>query len=740
MNVKEFDYTIIKRLQTASKKTKQGSKTKNIDYVDEVITFDIETTNDKEEKQAFMYIWAVQFGRNCTLYGRTWEEFQYFLEHCREQLNDRVLVIYVHNLSFEFSFLKGIYNFTDEEVFATESRKILRCSMFDCIEFRCSLFLTNLSLDKFCKEMGVENKKLSGAEFDYSKNRYPWTPLTEYEINYMTNDVKGLMQALKKKIAITSDNIATVPLTATGYARRDIKEAMKSYSGAHMHQMFPEVEIYLLLREAFRGGNTHGNRFRIGQLIDNVSSYDMTSSYPNVLLTEKYPMTKFMPVYWDHEKELIKYLKTTKKAYIGRFYFEDLKLKENVYCPYISESKCRGLRKEIPMNEEELKQEDEKKKKNPKYTKHTLKNNPAVKCFNGRVLRADSFETTLTDIDFRLIDQMYTWKRMGVVDLYDAEYGWLPPQYRDTVLKYFVDKTELKGVKEDSEEYPFYAAAKAILNCLYGMNVQDVGKGIVEYTDNAFKIENVNKMSDEERTRVLNERLKDASRKPFTLYQWGVWCAAWGRARLQKGIDLVGRDFVYCDTDSVKFVNDHDKDFEKLNTIIRDDAKEKDAYATTFEGKVSYIGEWTKENYPLPNRFKTLGAKKYVLEYPDKSLHLTIAGVSKAKKKDENGKLITSGDELGKIENFEEGFVFKKFGGVVGYFNDGIDKTIEREGHKLHISDNLYLEEGTYTLNETAYTLGETDEMIEILANLDQIKFLDFNLEGGYQHLANKGS
>ena len=50
----------------------------------------------------------------------------------KEQLPaDVKVVIFVHNLSFEFQFLRGIYHFDNEEVFAVESRKVLKCEMFE---------------------------------------------------------------------------------------------------------------------------------------------------------------------------------------------------------------------------------------------------------------------------------------------------------------------------------------------------------------------------------------------------------------------------------------------------------------------------------------------------------------------------------------------------------------------------------------------------------------------------------
>lgn len=141
-----------------------------------------------------------------------------------------------------------------------------------------------------------------------------------------------------------------------------------------------------------------------------------------------------------------------------------------------------------------------------------------------------------------------------------------------------------------------------------------------------------------------------------------------------------------------------------------------------------YIGVWEEEadDYPKPNRFATLGAKKYVVEVPDKdsktgvSLHTTISGVKKG-----------GGKELGEIENFKEGFTFKKYGKPVTIYNNDVDMTIEKEGHELHISDNLFIREGTYTI-------GITQENRDLLNGLIRICYSDYDIEGLYCHAANE--
>ena len=72
--------------------------------------FDIETTSMiiGEDKVAFMYIWMLGIDGYCII-GRTWEELHWCLDKISEYcgLGDKVyLPIYVHNLAYEFQFIK----------------------------------------------------------------------------------------------------------------------------------------------------------------------------------------------------------------------------------------------------------------------------------------------------------------------------------------------------------------------------------------------------------------------------------------------------------------------------------------------------------------------------------------------------------------------------------------------------------------------------------------------------------
>ena len=187
--------------------------------------------------------------------------------------------------------------------------------MFECIEYRCSYKLSNMSLDSFLKKFNVENKKLT---YDYEKIRYPWTELSDQELAYCINDVKGLVQAIHKQLEVDDDNLATIPLTSTGYVRRDIKQAMKSYNHKQLKEMLPSANVYSALREAFRGGDTSSNRWLTDEILEDIDSADEVSAYILAMLCRPLPMSRFI---LEDPKDFRKSYKNKNKALLFKVIF-----------------------------------------------------------------------------------------------------------------------------------------------------------------------------------------------------------------------------------------------------------------------------------------------------------------------------------------------------------------------------------------------------------------------------------
>lgn len=627
-------------------------------YKDLFCAFDIETTNDMELEQAYMYIWQFQI-EDQTIIGRTWLEFREFLHNCRLQLKqDEWLMIYVHNLSFEFTWLKGLYKFKPDEVFSIESRKVLRCTMWEHFEIRCSYLLTNMNLDTFTKKMGVTHK-LSGEEFNYNKKRYPWTDLTDKELEYCITDVKALVEALKVYYAIEGDNFYTIPYTSTGFVRRDVKRAMRHYNRQDLLNMQPDYDIYCLLSEAFRGGNTHANRYYASTIMENITSYDRVSSYPDVQINELFPMSP-----WIREENVTadracRIIFKHKRAALMRVGFSNIRLKNPLWgCPYIPKHKCRNLGRHY--ND------------------------------NGRILWADWLEISIADPDFDIIMQEYDYDSITFYDFYHCRYGRLPKPLREEIQKFYRDKTELKGV--EGQEL-FYMLQKAKLNSIYGMSCQKPVKETIDFIDGAWV----------ERDDPEPELLAKNNAKAFLVYSWGVWTTAHARRELEKAINIVGPErFVYCDTDSVKFIDDGKVSFNAYNESRKRDSIKNGGVAADPAGHDHYLGVY--ENEGTYKRFITMGAKKYAYEDAAGELHITVAGVSKYKGAEELAR-------RGGIEAFKEGFIWYDAGGLESVYNDDPEvKEVTIDDHKLQIISNVLLRPSTYTL-------GITGEYARILEN-----------------------
>lgn len=647
----------------------QGTKMKK-SYRDIIITFDIETSLIPFTDHSHMYIWQMQVGNIGTVFGRTWDEF---IRFCAELILDmeenQYIVVYVHNLAFEFQFLAGIYNFSMDEVFAVKSRKVIKCEMYEHIEFRCSYALTNMSLEEFTKKMKVKHVKKPGEDIDYKVYRTNTTSLDDKAMQYCQNDVLGLYEALTVQLSNDGDNLYTVPMTSTGYVRRETKQALRLVNRNYVRNQIVPYEIYILLREAFRGGNTHANRFYSGQILHDVKSYDRSSSYPDVQCNQLFPIAEF-----KRGQDSIKYvlaLIEKNRPFICRVAFDNIRLTDKFWpIPYLSKDKSRNIKGGL--------------------------------FDNGRILSAEHAETTVTDVDLKILFDEYSFDNVYVSDVYYSRYGKLPPAYIHNIEKYFRGKTSLKGTDDDYN----YMKSKNLLNSIYGMSAQDPVKQSILYDAGNFRLDTV---PNEE---LYNKYMK----KAFQPYQWGVWTTAHARKALEDGIKIAGHNCIYVDTDSVKFIGD--ADFSSFNKQAINLSMQSHAFADDIKGKTHYMGVYEQEQTYA--RFKTLGAKKYVYEYADGEVHCTIAGVNK---KLGGKELMNVSRETGKdpLQLFTDGFIFKMAGGNEVIYNDfPNDEEIE-----LYVNGEKEIITRNESIIDSEYTVGITDEYAALLAECELERLSD---------------
>lgn len=581
---------------------------KKVTYLNIECAFDIETTSTTYhgEKIAFPYIWMFGLGMgNKVFYGRTWEEFLSTMEVLQSYFNlgeARHLVCYVHNLGYEFQFMRKYMEWN--KVFAIDERKPVKALNDYGIEFRDSYILSGYSLENTAKNLAKHKVKKLVGDLDYSLIRTIHTPLTDAEMAYCENDIDVVLAYINEQIELSGD-INKIPMTNTGRVRSYVKHNCyftdtnhrKSSKGKYtrysklMGDLTLTPPIYLHLKTSFMGGFTHSNPAHTGITLENVGSIDLTSSYPSVMLAEMYPMSRARELQISSVDEL----KQAMKKYCIVF---DLKL-EGVdnkikYESYLSESKCRNLKGAV-IN-------------------------------NGRVYCADSLEITITDVDFNIIEVVYSWEKIYIRNVQGFAKAYLPKQIIESILNLYVDKTELKGVEGKEVEY---LLSKGMLNSVYGMCVTDIVKDNSVYeTDWGMEAVDIDEKITEYNT----------SRNRFLYYAWGIWVTAYARRNLWSGILAFGNDYVYSDTDSIKALNydKHTGYVEHYNNAVGKKLERMcDFYKLdkvrltpkTIKGVDKPLGVWEFEG--MYDRFKTLGAKRYLVQEGDKYT-LTVAGLSKA--------------------------------------------------------------------------------------------------------------
>ena len=580
-------------------------------YDNTIYTFDIETTSflilnneqipatkylelsKKEQEQCIfmsnMYIWM--FGINgIVYYGRTWEELKGFLIRLENWGTDCKKYVFVHNLAYEFQFLRNIFNM--KNVFARKSRKPIKFELEDFnIEFRCSYMMSNCSLEKLADVYKLDVKKLVG-NLDYSLMRNSKTELTEKELAYCENDCLVVYKYIEKELE-TYETMKSLPLTSTGHVRKELKNKIeKDYSYINKVRRSVNVDghVYNLLIDAFAGGYTHANWIYADEVIKNVNSYDFTSSYPYVMLTEKYPASEFRKIGVTKIEQMKSCF-----AYIVHVKFTNIKCK--YYNNFISQSKCKKIYK-------------------GRYD-------------NGRVMGAEELEIVLTDVDLKFIFETYEFESYEFLECYYSIYDYLPKQFLEFILEKYINKTKFKNVEGKEVEY---ALEKAKFNSLYGMTVTNNIKDEVIFDNEEGWSEKA--ISNEK----IQELLEKEKKLGFLSFSYGVWVTAYARYNLLSNLIKLDEYVIYADTDSLKLregfdievINNYNKSVtEKIKKVSDELEIDINKFCPLDSKGIKHeLGVFDHDAFY--KEFITQGAKKYAyIDSKDNKIHITVSGVPK---------------------------------------------------------------------------------------------------------------
>lgn len=683
--ISDKDYEVILQ-STITRKTSRHEK---IDYIDYAFSFDTETSSfyEKEEKRCCMYAWGFGYGGKVFI-GRTWGEFIELYEEivAKLQLNfKKRIVVYVHNLSYDFQFARKWLPF--KEVFSVKEREPLYAITEHGVEFRDSLLLSGLSLEKTAETLTSHTVKKLVGNLDYDLIRHPETPMSEQEISYLRNDCLVVTAYIEEQLQ-QYKSVGFIPYTKTGKVRKWCRTYIEKHEDKWrykqlMKNLILDLEEYKLCKQAYTGGFSHANPNHVGKVINNVKSFDFTSSYPAVMCSELYPMSAPEKINIDNIQDLNKKRKYHNIIFNVTFY--DLESKID-YEHYISESKCLKILQ-------------------PVYTD------------NGRVVYAKGINITITEIDWDIICKCYSFSKVSFGKAIRFKSRPLPRAFLECVYHFYEGKTTLKDIEGVEEEYQ---NMKEMLNALYGMCVTDIIRDNIVYdtTLNEWTGECANGDTIEE----YNDK-----RNRFLYYPWGVYITAYARRNLWWGIFELENDYLYSDTDSLKIINfeKHATFFEKYNQFIQ--VKLQKILELTNakgnfkplnnKGQEKILGIWEEEKDI--KKFKTLGAKRYMCYYGNKEYKITIAGLSKSK-----------GAEYLKKE-------YKTIDKIFGAFSDQLSVPEEWTNKKVHtyidremvgkVTDYLgniyyYHELSGIHLSGCSFVLSLSEQFKEYLTHINSFK------------------
>lgn len=627
-----------------------------------------ETEEYWNSKRAYSlcYIWQFSFNDEI-YYGRELSDFRKVLDALPPKTH---FIIWVHNLSYEFEFLNNIL--TWESTFARNAHKPMKAVPLEYpnIEFRCSYFLTRLSLDSWGKEIGIH--KLSGF-LDYTKIRTPKTTLTDKELAYCSRDCEVVYKGILKYID-KYKNVVDIPLTQTGEVRRVIKKKMLAddVTAYWMQKLIPEnAYMYSIMKETFMGGYTHANFTLAGRTIrtNYGCAFDFASSYPAVMCSEKFPVTPFI-------RDVFDFNKIDKIAYLMKVKFYNVEgTKLNHYIPT---SKCHDVK--------------------------------GIHNDNGRVISAEELTIWITEQDFEIICRSYNFTYV-VLECYSSRKQYLPKELVEYVFELYNNKTQYKGIPDKAD---IYAVSKQFINSLFGMTVTDIIQDSVLFDGDEWHLELKTKEDVEKYLRDLKTNNK---RRTFLAYQFGIWITAYARHNLWECLLSCDEDVIYSDTDSLKIRKKYNFDWynQKIKQKIED-------CCNFHKLPVSMASPVDKFGVPHPlghfdeedpwTEFKTLGAKRYCYRgKKDGRLHLTVSGISKQA-------VVCLKDD---IDNFNEDAVFDKdywerFSEDVSNGNYWIPEhagyTLDEIKDKFHVSDGTKKMHQYCKMSIATWKKGEYDEYV----------------------------
>ena len=558
---------------------------------------------DVQFSQHLPYLWTFTF--DCTgevFFGRTWDNLRDFFELLETEggfSDSHKVLVYVNDLTEFFNYARTQIYIDKDHIVARDPGNIYTFKSRGLI-FRDFQIYTEKDIDKYIK---INYPDAIHRRPDPEELLSSECQLTEEEENYSALRVLEMAKAIRRDLDFLYQGITKeILLTKTRRIERVMKDKLKKddpstmltrqiYNLNPISSRFGKSVVLPKLRKAFFGGTVWAERGTLNQLIEGATFADLTSAYCAEFLLSKFPVGKFkimdIPEDWT---ELLDNRYYTSKALLIHFEAKNVKLK-------------RGA---VPVLPADMKHYYINKNDN------NDKADAALRARRAKLYESHRIEMCLTDIDFRLFVENYTFSAdLKIFGVLGARYGYLPEYITETVVQLYSSKRKSKAKYKRLKELgldtlidaELYHDEKTALARLYGIFTQSpvVVRYEFDQEKKCLKVADQNYIDELQRFRPV-------------CYQWGVWTVARVREKIChlrttfKGDKKVK---VYSgDTDCIVYQGDASHIISEFNAKIKAQIEERCEVLGNDPEELAGLGELETENYKY---YRMTALKQYAV-------------------------------------------------------------------------------------------------------------------------------
>ena len=553
------------------------------------------------------YLWSFMIDSTEEIaFGRSFEDLLDFLETLKKRMHlsnadkrEHYLVIIVEDLFAFFARTKKILPYDPEPCVSKSGSDVLLCSVMGAYHIHSykAYFETDLA-DDMLNNSGIvtpeiDPELLSGC-----------CELSQDELDNSENRVIYMCCAMRQEIDMKYQGLVDrLPLTYTARVERLIAAEQRRQSNkancniqAQIIKKNPIASergreyILPLLYKAFMGGSVFFEEGVPDKPFADVWSVDMTSAYIARMVLSRYPVGEFREL--PQPKSYKELLKKPYSCYamLITFVVEDVELRPGGLAFLPSQ-----LRTHYLDVDDQVEIDDQ-----------------IQRATSTRIRSAKRLRMTLTDVDFTLFLQNYKPKRIKLLNILGARYGYLPDYVINVIVQLYGGKAKSKRQLAELEkvgEVPLdvkidYERIKSTIARLYGIFTK---KPIVErYVYDRDKKDLV----------VADKNyISPTAKYSPVLYQWGVWTTA----LVRKEISELRRQLVELppdrgirvlsgDTDNINYIGDATDIIAQYNDNVKLQIQRRSDALGIEPELLQDLGSLTIKKY---KRYKLTGLKQY---------------------------------------------------------------------------------------------------------------------------------